>query len=127
MQLEKLHQVAVFSRDLDETKTYYEETLGARLLAFFEGPPGLLFFDFLGTRILFEKAAPTATLYFWVDDLNASYEELKAKGVAFVGKPHPIFRDEQGTFGTAGYVESMAFFKDPSGNTLALATQRPPE
>ena len=127
MQLEKLHQVAVFSRDLDETKTYYEETLSARLLAFFEGPPGLLFFDFLGTRILFEKAAPTATLYFWVDDLNASYEELKAKGVAFVGKPHPIFRDEQGTFGTAGYVESMAFFKDPSGNTLALATQRPPE
>ncbi|MCY3773745.1 MAG: VOC family protein [Gemmatimonadetes bacterium] len=127
MQLEKLHQVAVFSRDLGETKTFYEETLGAKLLAYFEGPPGLLFFDFLGTRILFEKAAHTATLYFWVDDLNASYEELKAKGVAFVGKPHPIFRDEQGTFGTAGYVESMVFFKDPSGNTLALATQQPPE
>lgn len=127
MQLEKLHQVAVFSRDLGETKTFYEETLGAKLLAYFEGPPGLLFFDFLGTRILFEKAAPTATLYFWVDDLNASYEELKAEGVAFMGKPHPIFKDEQGTFGTAGYVESMAFFKDPSGNTLALATQQSPE
>ncbi len=126
MQLEKLHQVAVFSRDLDETKSFYEETLGARFLAYFEGPPGLLFFDFLGTRILFEKAAPTATLYFWVDDLDASYEALKAKGVAFTGKPHPIFRDERGIFGTAGHVESMAFFNDPSGNTVALATRQPP-
>ncbi len=59
MNLEKLHQAAALSSDLDETKTFYEETLGARLLAYFDGPPGLLFFDFLGTRILFEKAAPS--------------------------------------------------------------------
>ncbi len=127
MNLNKLHQVAVLSRDLDETKTFYEEIFGARLLAYFKGPPGLLFFDFLSTRILFERAAPRSTLYFWVDDINAAYEELKARGVVFVREPHPIFRDEQGIFGTAGHVESMAFFEDPSGNTLALATQQPPE
>ncbi len=61
MKIEKLHQVAVLSRDLDETRTFYEDTLGARLLAYFEGPPSLLFFDFLGTRMLFERAAPRST------------------------------------------------------------------
>lgn len=126
MNLNKLHQVAVHSRDLDETKAFYEGLLGAKQLACFE-PPGLLFFDFLGTRILFEKAAPAATLYFWVDDIHAAHDTLKSKGINFIQEPRPIFKDEQGTFGIAGHVEWMTFFKDPSGNTLALATQQPPE
>ncbi len=126
MKIEKLHQVAVLSRDLNETRTFYEESLGARLLAYFKGPPGLLFFDFFGTRILFERAAPSATIYFWVDDINAAHEELKAKGIEFTHEPRAIFRDDQGIFGESGHEEWMAFFKDPSGNTLALATQRPP-
>ena len=126
MKIEKLHQVAVLSRDLDETRTFYEDTLGARLLAHFEGPPSLLFFDFLGTRLLFERAAPRSTIYFWVDDITAAHEELKAKGIEFTSAPRAIYRDDQGTFGVAGYEEWMAFFQDPSGNTLALATQQPP-
>ena len=127
MNLQRLHQVAVRSRDLEETKTFYEETLGAGLLAYFKGPPSLLFFDFHGTRMLFERAAPRATIYFWVDDMDAAHEELKAKGIEFTQEPRAIFRDDQGTFGKAGFEEWMAFFQDPSGNTLALATQRPPE
>jgi hypothetical protein len=35
-----------------------------------------------------------------------------------------IFRDDQGMFGDAGEEEWMAFFSDPSGNTLALATRK---
>jgi hypothetical protein len=35
-----------------------------------------------------------------------------------------IFRDEAGTFGGAGEEEWMAFFQDPSENTLALAARK---
>ena len=87
-------------------------------------PPGLAFFDFSGTRLLLEQNGPKATIYFRVDDIEAAYEELKANGLTFIGGPHLIFRDEAGTFGDAGEEEWMAFFTDPSGNTLALATRR---
>ena len=59
-----------------------------------------------------------------VDDIDAAYEELKSKGVDFLEGPHLIFRDDQGMFGDAGEEEWMAFFSDPSGNTLALATRK---
>jgi methylmalonyl-CoA/ethylmalonyl-CoA epimerase len=127
MRLAKLHQVAINSRDFDETARFYGDVLGARLLGRFE-PPGLLFFDFSGTRLLFEKGAANSNsvLYFWVDDIDAAHRELVAQGVKFDSAPHRIHRDEAGQFGTPGNEEWMAFFKDPSGNTLALATQRPP-
>jgi catechol 2,3-dioxygenase-like lactoylglutathione lyase family enzyme len=125
MQLTKLHQVAAGSRDLDETARFYGDVLGARFMGRFD-PPGLLFFGFAGTRLLFEKGGPKSTLYFWVDDIDAAHSDLAAKGVAFDSAPHRIHRDDAGQFGPPGDEEWMAFFKDPSGNTLALATQRPP-
>jgi methylmalonyl-CoA/ethylmalonyl-CoA epimerase len=125
MQISKLHQVAAGARDLDETIRFYRDTLGARLMGRFD-PPGLVFFDLAGTRLLFEKGPANATLYFWVDDIDAAHYELAAKGVAFTSAPHRIHRDDSGQFGPAGAEEWMAFFKDPSGNTLALASQRMP-
>ena len=123
MQLTKLHQVAAHSRDLDETARFYRDVLGAKRLAEFD-PPGLLFFDFSGTRLLFEKNAPKSILYFRVGDIDAAHAELVGKGIAFDSPPHRIHRDDDGTFGPRGAEEWMAFFKDPSGNIVALATQR---
>ena len=125
MHLQKIHQIAVHSRDLDETIRFYRDTLGARFLARFD-PPGLVFFDFTGTRVLFEKNASRAILYYWVDDIDAAFDELVAKGIEFQSKPHAIHRDDAGTFGPRGAAEWMAFFKDPSENVVALASQRMP-
>lgn len=125
MQLAKLHQVAMGSRDLDETARFYGDVLGARFVGRFD-PPGLLFFEFSGTRLLFEKGPAQSALYFWVDDIDAAHKELAAKGVAFDSAPHRIHRDDAGQFGAPGNEEWMAFFKDPSGNTLALTSQRMP-
>ena len=82
--------------------------------------------DFNGTRILFETNPDTvpAILYFWVDDIDAARVELSAQGVAFTGEPHMIHKDEDGTFDNPGTEEWMAFFEDPAGNTLAIATRR---
>ena len=123
MILNRIHQIAVFARDLDEAITFYRDTLGATYLAKFD-PPGLAFFDFSGVRVLLEKEGPKATVYFRVEDIDSAYAELVSKGVKFVGVPHLIFRDDVGTFGKAGEEEWMAFFSDPSGNILALASRR---
>jgi methylmalonyl-CoA/ethylmalonyl-CoA epimerase len=123
MNLSRLHQISVYARDLDEAIAFYRDTLGAKFIEKYD-PPGLVFFDFSGTRLLLEKVGPKATLYIWVDDIESSYQDLKSKGVTFTTEPHLIHRDDNGTFGAAGSEEWMAFFSDPSGNTLALATRK---
>ena len=123
MNLNQIRQISVFAKDLDEAIAFYRDKLGAKFLQKFD-PPGLVFFDFSGTRLLLEQNGPKATLYFTVDDIDAAYEDLKTKGVDFLEGPHLIFRDDQGMFGDAGEEEWMAFFSDPSGNTLALATRK---
>jgi len=122
MKLDRIHQIAVYARDLEEAISFYRETLGATYLAKFD-PPGLAFFDFSGTRILLEKTAPKATVYFRVADIESAYAELLDKGVKFIAEPQLVFRDDQGMFGAAGEEEWMAFFSDPSDNILALASR----
>lgn len=123
MRLTRIHQVAARAADLNVTRDFYREVLGARYVETFD-PPGLLFFDFAGTRLLLEQAAPKTILYFWVDDIDAAHAALADRGVAFDAPPHLVHRDEAGTFYNPGTEEWMAFFSDPGGNTLALASRR---
>jgi methylmalonyl-CoA/ethylmalonyl-CoA epimerase len=123
MRLTRLYQIAARCDNLVEMRAFYEGKLGARVLGAFD-PPGLLFLDFNGVRLLLEKNAPQAILYFRVDDIHAAYEALKEKGVAFTDTPHLIHKDTAGQFDTPGTEEWMVFFKDPAGNTLALAERR---
>ena len=122
MKLEHIHQIAVFAKDLDEAITFYRDILGATYITRFD-PPGLVFFDFGGTRLLLERTGPKASVYFRVDDIHSAHEELKTRGIKFIADPHMIFRDENGVFGSAGEEEWMAFFSDPSDNILALASR----
>lgn len=122
MKLDRIHQIAVFASDLEESIAFYRDILGATYLAKFD-PPGLVFFEFSGTRLLLEKTGPKSSIYFRVDDIAAAHQELVDKGVKFIAAPHLIFRDDQGMFGTVGEEEWMAFFSDPSENILALASR----
>ena len=123
--LNQLHQVAIRAIDLVVSRDFYSDVLGARLIAEFD-PPGLVFFDFQGVRVLLEKSASQGTLYFRVEDIDLAVKQLKEKGVVFDQLPHVIFKDDQGLFGPEGFEERMAFFKDPAGNTIGLASQQPP-
>lgn len=123
MKIDRIHQIAVYARDLEEAIAFYRDVLGAHFLQKYD-PPGLVFFDFSGVRVLLEKAGPKSTLYFRVDDIDSACAELRSKGVELTVAPHAIFRDDAGVFGKAGEVEWMAFFADPSGNTLALAARK---
>jgi methylmalonyl-CoA/ethylmalonyl-CoA epimerase len=117
-----IHQIAVFSSDLDHSIAFYRDQLGAAFIAKFD-PPGLAFFRFGATRLLLEKNANRATLYFRVDDIGKAVEELRARGITFDAEPQVIHRDAKGLFGPPGAEEWMAFFRDPDGNVLALASQ----
>lgn len=123
MRMTRLHQVGAKAIDFDEIKAFYLNTLGARYIGEFN-PPGLLFFEFAGTRVLFERGNPPATLYFWVDDIESAHAALLEKGVRFSSEPHLIHHDAEGFFDNPGTEEWMAFFKDPGENTIALVTRR---
>lgn len=123
MKLDRIHQIAIYARDIDEAITFYRDTLGVRFLEKYD-PPGLAFFDFSGMRLLLEEAAPKSALYFWVDDIDSAFAELQSKGIEFTTGPQLIHQDDAGVFGKPGNEEWMAFFSDPSGNVLVLATQR---
>lgn len=121
--IDKLHQVALQATNLDAAVNFYRDVLGLRFITRYD-PPGLAFFDMGGFRLLLSATASGATLYFRVVDIDDAVKSLKKRGVSFLHPPAMIHRDETGEFGKKGVEEWMAFFKDPSGNILALTERR---
>ncbi|GAA5202640.1 VOC family protein [Microbacterium jejuense] len=114
----RLLQVAQHADDLDRASAFYETLLGTPARARFD-PPGLLFFDLDGVRLLLDGNAPTALLYLRVDDVQAALDRLGAE-VEVVSAPHVIFAHEDDALGPAGHDEWQAFVKDSEGNTVGL-------
>ncbi len=122
--LEKLHQVALTATNLDISLAFYRDVLGLKFIARMD-PPGLAYFSLGGgARLLLSGMASQASLHFAVDDINSAVNELKKRGVSFMQPPALIHRDDAGHFGKKGIEEWMAFFRDPSGNMLALVQRR---
>lgn len=119
----KLIQVAQHADDLDRAAAFYTELLGAEPTDRFE-PPGLLFFDLSGTRLLLEQGGSSAVLYIEVADIDATIERLRAGGVEVVSDPHVIFSHADATLGPAGTDEWQAFVRDSEGNLVGLVEQR---
>ena len=122
--LDRLHQIALKANDLDAAVAFYRDTLGLKLIARFD-PPGLAFFDIDGVRLMLSASSTEGTLYFRVGDIDRAAAALEPRGVTLTQRPTMIHRDEAGQFGAGGAEEWMAFFRDPSGNLLALVERRP--
>lgn len=120
----RLIQVAQRAENLDRAAEFYSALLGARPQAVFD-PPGLLFFDLDGVRLLLERGAPPSVIYLAVPDVRRLMEELEAGGVEVVAAPHVIFRHEDSRLGPAGTDEWMGFIRDSEGNTVGLVSQLP--
>jgi methylmalonyl-CoA/ethylmalonyl-CoA epimerase len=121
----ELHQVAQHADDLARATAFYARVLGCGPTATFD-PPGLVFFRIGDTRLLLDKAAPSALIYLRVDDVRATIERLRADGVTIATEPHLIFTDADGTFGPAGWEEWMAFIEDSESNLVGLASRNAP-
>ena len=118
LRLGPIGQISRTVRDIDAACAWYGNVLGLKHLFTFGK---LAFFDCGGTRLYLsaENAEPgtESVLYLRVDDIAAAHDELKARGVEFIGAPHLIHRHADGT------EEWMAFFKDPEARPLAIMSQ----
>jgi methylmalonyl-CoA/ethylmalonyl-CoA epimerase len=121
----RLVQVALRATDLDRAARFYSELLGTEPTGLFE-PPGLLFFDLDGTRLLLDGNAPSSMLYLEVPDVRRAVEALRGR-TQVLTEPHPIFTHEDATLGPAGTTEWQAFVADSEGNTVGLVGFEPTE
>jgi methylmalonyl-CoA/ethylmalonyl-CoA epimerase len=118
-----LVQIAQRADDLDRATAFYADLLATGPTATYD-PPGLVFFDLGGTRLLLERGAPSALHYLRVDDVDALVERLRANGVTVESDPHVIFTHGDDTLGPAGTDEWQAFVRDSEGNLVGLVEQR---
>ena len=118
--LSSIGQISVNVKDLDRAVAFYRDLLGMRFL--FTAPPQMAFFDCGGIRLLLgvpespEFDHPASIIYYRVDDIQATYEDLKGRGIPFLDEPHLVHRGE-------GYELWMAFFRDSEENVLALMSE----
>jgi methylmalonyl-CoA/ethylmalonyl-CoA epimerase len=119
--LSTIGQIAMPVKDLARAVAFYRDCLGMRFL--FQAPPSLAFFDCGGVRLMLDVPQdkefdhPGSPLYFKVDDIDAAYSDLKARGVDFRDAPHLIAK-------MPDHELWMAFFRDGEGNTLALMCEK---
>jgi methylmalonyl-CoA/ethylmalonyl-CoA epimerase len=118
--LSQIGQIAMRAHDLDRAVAFYRDSLGLPFL--FEAPPQIAFFDCDGTRLMLNVPSddefdhPGSILYFNVEDIEAMYQQLVARGVEFRAKPHLVARlSDRDVW--------MAFFEDSEGNVLALMSE----
>ena len=123
-QLGPIGQISRTVSDIERAVDWYGRVLGLPHLYTFGT---LAFFDCAGTRLFLSLPEPGAAapgtssvLYFTVADIHRGYDDLRSRGVEFVGAPHLIHRH------ASGVEEWMAFFTDPDGGTLALISQVTP-
>ena len=96
--------------DLTSARAFYEDTLGLAVKFDFSAR-GLLAFrvgDEAAAIILRSHADVKPAILFEVDDVRATYSDLKEKGVKFLSEPYEIIT------GLA------AEFEDPFGNCLGI-------
>ena len=116
----RLVQVAQHADDLDRAAEFYARLLQAAPVARFD-PPGLLFFDLDGVRLLLDRDAPSALLYLHVENVHAVLERLDGHAEVLT-RPHVIFTHESDAIGPAGHDEWQAFVRDSEGNTVGLVS-----
>ena len=107
--------------DLDGAREFYADTLGVKVS---DGPMGVLSLDLAGGSAILVYPKPDFTpatytvLNFQVDDVDAAVDDLGGRGVKFERyegfdqDAKGISRDPRGP--------SIAWFKDPAGNILAV-------
>ncbi len=111
------------AQDLQRAKAFYADKLG--LTPSEERPEGLRYRFGNGEFLLFESsgtASGTHTQLGWdVEDIEATVEELRGRGVSFEEYDLPGLETVNGIGEIAG--EKAAWFKDSEGNLLAIGQQ----
>ena len=119
MKLSRLGIVMLTVDDLSRSTTFYRDALG---LPFQFGSTEFAFFDGGGVTLCLRQgpagAAPVqegrTELVFTVDDIDAAYAALGARGIKFRVEPRIVTGDQL-----------AADFRDPDGHLLSIFGPRP--
>ena len=120
--LSQIGQIFINVHDLDKAIAFYRDTLGMQFL--FQAPPNMAFFNCGGIRLMMgvadrpELDHPPSIIYYKVADIEATYETLKSRGVAFVGQPHLVAK-------LPDHDLWLADFRDCENNLMALMSEVP--
>jgi len=120
--LNQIAQIFVNVKDLDRATAFYRDVLGMTYL--FSAPPGMVFFDCGGIRIMLGRAdGPeldhiASVIYYKVAEIEKVAEVFKARGVEFIVDPHLVAP-------MPTYDLWLADFRDSEGNILALMSEVP--
>jgi catechol 2,3-dioxygenase-like lactoylglutathione lyase family enzyme len=124
LKLGPIDQIGLTCTNLEEAQSFYADILGLRLAG--EVPNVMKFFACDGTNIVLfkkDKPDPNSCIYFQVPGEPGLLEQkvalLKSRNVKMESDPHVIARNWN------GHDVWMAFFRDPSGNLLALKSDVP--
>lgn len=116
----RMGQIAINVKDLDRAIAFYRDVLGLTFL--FQAPPSLAFFDCGGVRLMLspperpEHDHPASVIYYLVDDIQAAYAGMVARGADSAGEPHMITK-------MPDHDLWMAFFNDTEGNLVGLMSE----
>ncbi len=117
--IQKVGQIGVPVKELDKAIHFYKDKLGLSLLF---NSDSMAFFECNGLRLLLslpekeEYAHSSSVIYFQVENIKETYENLIGKEVTFIDEPHIVAK--------MGQMETwMTFFKDTEGNTHALMSE----
>ena len=118
--LNRIGQISIPIRDLEQSVAFYRDTLGLTFL--FQAPPGLAFFMCGDVRLMLAKPETgefqnsTSILYYKVDDLPSAFTTIRDRGATVAHEPQLIAR-------LPDHELWMAFFKDPDDNMLGLMSE----
>lgn len=117
--IQKIGQIGVPVKDLNRALNFYKEKLGLSLLF---NTDSMAFLICNGMRLMLtlpekeEFAISSSVIYFEVNNIKESYENLLGKEVMFIDEPHVVAK--------MGQIETwMVFFKDTEDNTHALMSE----
>ena len=113
-------QILIPVADVEKATDFYEQVLELPLVFKF---PGSAFFDAEGVRLyLAQPDEPdfegTASIYFRVEDVGATFDRLEAAGAKVRERPTIAHRDE-------AYDLWLAFVQDLDGNNIGLMREAP--
>jgi catechol 2,3-dioxygenase-like lactoylglutathione lyase family enzyme len=119
-----LVEATIPAQDLDRARAFYADKLG--LTPTSEGPIGLRFRLADGTRFRLFRSGGKASgahtqMAIMVDDLAASVNELRARGVQFEEYDSPRLKTTSG-IADLGHAKA-AWFMDSEGNMIGIAQQ----
>ncbi|WP_371873278.1 VOC family protein [Lysinibacillus sp. Ag94] len=117
--IQSVGQIGIPVKELDRAIYFYKEKLGLSLLF---NTDSMAFFECNGLRLLLtlpekdEFIYSSSIIYFQVENLSMTYEDLVNKNVTFIDEPHVVAK--------MGQTETwMVFFKDTEDNTHAFMSE----